>query len=181
MRLKEDGGRGALWMALAYRPAIGPSILLPNSPDLALPHLSRSDVPFCQQLICSPTLLYLSPFTLCFPFTSCSVGLEEIYSWVWSLFTVVYMRLIMDHRALLSATFFFLPPPSMMSVLLTFPLLCICCATVLPLRSVLTFHGPPTHLTWYRCVTDFDGKWFFFFRFCLSERKKKTSIIYATL
>lgn len=110
MRLREDGGRGALWVALAYRPAIGPSVLLPNSPDLALPHLSRSDVPFCQQLICSPALLYLSPFTLCFPFTSCSVGLEEIYTWVWSLFTVVYMRLIMDHRALLSATFFFFPP-----------------------------------------------------------------------
>lgn len=110
MRLREDGGRGALWVALAYRPAIGPSVLLPNSPDLALPHLSRSDVPFCQQLICSPALLYLSPFTLCFPFTSCSVGLEEIYTWVWSLFTVVYMRLIMDHRALLSATFFSSPP-----------------------------------------------------------------------
>lgn len=46
-------------VALAYRPAIGLSFPLPNSPDLALPHLSRSGVLF-QQLICSTTLLYLS-------------------------------------------------------------------------------------------------------------------------
>lgn len=97
MCLQQKGWGGGGWVALAYRPAIGLSSLLPNSPDLALPHLSRSCVPFCQQLICGSTFLYLSLllwFLLHLLF--CRPWLDLHLCAI----TVVHQWLIMDRRAL---------------------------------------------------------------------------------
>lgn len=95
-------------VALAYRPTSGcrrPPF--PNPADLAPPHLSRPCIPFCQQLICSATLPYLSPLF------SLSVSPSPLVVSALGRFT---LGLITAHRcirapnkgslALLSATFY---------------------------------------------------------------------------
>lgn len=113
---EEEGGfssRRCAWGAVCWG-GIGlqtykwmPQAPLPNPADLAPPHLSRPCIPFCQQLICSATLPYLSPLF------SLSVSPSPLVVSALGRFT---LGLITAHRcirapnkgslALLSATFY---------------------------------------------------------------------------